>query len=97
MPAYLVITAQLHDRDAFIRGYGPVAARFTQEFGGEYLLRAPGLEVLEGEHPGGSLVVSLWPNKQSALAFWNSEEYAEAKQLREGIADCQVLLVETPE
>ena len=97
MPAYLVITAQLHQREAFIRDYGPEAARLTASFGGEYLVRAPGIEVLEGEHPGGSLVVSKWPDKTSALAFWHSEEYARAKKLREGIADCQVLLIESPE
>ena len=97
MPAYLVITAQLHDRDAFITGYGPAAAKLTESFGGEYLVRAPGLEVLEGEHAGGSLVISKWPDKASALAFWHSEAYAEVKKLREGIADCQVLLVESRE
>ncbi len=97
MPAYLVITAQLHDRDAFIAGYGPAAAELTESFGGEYLVRAPGLEVLEGEHLGGSLVISKWPDKASALAFWRSEAYAEIKKLREGIADCQVLLVESRE
>ena len=94
MSAYLVITAQLHDREAFITGYGPAAGRLTEAFGGEYLVRAPGIDVLEGEHPGGSLVISKWPDKASALAFWNSDEYGQVKRLREGIADCQVLLIE---
>ena len=43
---------------------------------------------------GASMVISEWPDKASALAFWNSPEYAQAKKLREGIADCQVLLIE---
>ena len=94
MAAYLVITAQLHDREKFVAGYGPAAAELTGRFGGEYLVRAPGLSVLEGDHPGGSLVISKWPDKAAALAFWNSPEYAEVRKLREGIADCQVLLVE---
>lgn len=97
MAAYLVITAQIHDRDRFIGAYGAAAAKLTAQFGGEYLVRAPGLEVLEGVHPGGSLVVSKWPDKAAALAFWNSPEYQEVKKLREGIADCQVLLVEDPQ
>lgn len=53
MAAYLVITAQIRDRQRFLAGYGA-----------------------------------------AALAFWNSPEYAEARQLRDGIADCQVLLIE---
>ena len=94
MAAYLVITAQLADRERFISGYGAAAAELTERFGGEYLVRAPGLDVLEGEHPGGSLVISKWPDRAAALAFWNSPEYGRARLLREGIADCQVLLVE---
>lgn len=94
MAAYLVITAQIRDRQRFLAGYGAAAAELTARFGGEYLLRAPGAEVLEGAHPGGSLVISKWPDRAAALAFWNSPEYAEARQLRDGIADCQVLLIE---
>ncbi len=94
MAAYLVITAQIHNRERFIDGYAKAAAELTERFGGEYLVRAPGLKALEGEHPGGSLVISKWPDKAAALRFWNSPDYAEARRLRAGIADCQVLLVE---
>lgn len=96
LAAYLVITAQINDRERFISGYAAAAAQLTARFGGEYLVRSPGLEVLEGAHPGGSLVISKWPDKAAALAFWNSPEYQQVKKLRQGIADCQVLLVEEP-
>lgn len=94
MPAYLVINAQIHDRERFLADYAPRAAELTARFGGEYVLRAPGAEVMEGRHPGGSVVISRWPNRAATLEFWNSPEYAEARKLREGIADCQVLLVD---
>jgi len=93
MAAYLVITAQIHDREQFMAGYAPRAAALTAQFGGEYVVRAPGIKALEGEHAGGSLVISKWPDRAAALAFWQSPEYAEAKALRAGVADCQVLLV----
>ena len=96
MAAYLIVTAQLRDRDRFLAGYGPAAAALTARFGGEYVLRASGAEVLEGDHPGGSVVVSRWPDKAAALAFWHSPEYADVRRLRDGIADCQVLVVEEP-
>ena len=96
MAAYLVVTAQIRDRARFLSGYARAAAEITERFGGEYVLRAPGAEVLEGEHPGGSVVVSRWPDRAAALAFWNSPAYARARSLREGIADCQVLIVEEP-
>lgn len=95
MAAYMVIRAVIHDRDAFISGYGPAAGKLSAEFGGEYVVRAPGLDVLEGDiAPGGSMVISRWPSKEAALKFWHSPEYAEVKKLREGIADCDVMLIE---
>ena len=94
MAAYLIITAQIHDRERFLEGYAPAAAALTARFGGEYVLRGPGAVTLEGAHPGGSVAVSRWPDRAAALAFWNSPEYAAARRLREGIADCQVLIVE---
>ncbi|NJS14907.1 MAG: DUF1330 domain-containing protein [Sphingopyxis sp.] len=95
MPAYMIITAKITDREAFIGGYGPAAAKLVAEFGGKYVLRAPGAELLEGSFgDGASVVISEWPDKAAALAFWNSPEYAEAKKLRDGLADVQVLMVE---
>ncbi len=97
MPAYMVVTARIADREAFVSGYGTAAAALVERFGGRYLLRAPGVELLEGGFgEGASMVISEWPDKDAARRFWNSPEYAEAKKLREGIADCQVLLIEAP-
>jgi uncharacterized protein (DUF1330 family) len=97
MPAYMIVSAQIQDRERFINGYGKTAGALVARFGGRYLLMAPGAELLEGDFgDGASMVISEWPDKEAAKAFWNSPEYAEAKKLREGIADCQVLLIEAP-
>lgn len=101
MPAYMIVTASIADRDAFIAGYGAAAARLVAQFGGRYLLRAPGALLLEGglgggDFAGASMVISQWPDRAAALAFWNSPEYAEVKRLRDGIAKVQVLLIEAP-
>jgi uncharacterized protein (DUF1330 family) len=93
----MIVTARIADRQAFISGYGAAAAALVERFGGRYILRAPGAELLEGAFgAGASMVISEWPDKDAARRFWNSPEYAEAKKLREGIADCQVLLIEAP-
>ncbi len=98
MPAYMIVTAVIHDRDAFITGYGPAAAELIGKFGGEYLLRGPGAELLEGDFgDGAGMVISKWPTRDAAKAFWNSAEYAEVKKLREGLADVQVLLIDGPD
>ena len=95
MPAYMVVTAKIADRAAFIDGYGKAAAALVAQFGGRYVLRGPGAMLLEGDFgDGASMVISEWPDKAAALAFWNSPEYAEVKALRDGIAEVQVLLIE---
>jgi uncharacterized protein (DUF1330 family) len=55
------------------------------------------VELLEGDFgDGASMVISEWPDKAAALAFWNSPDYAAARKLREGTAEVQVLLIEAP-
>jgi uncharacterized protein (DUF1330 family) len=97
MPAYMIVTAKIKDREAFIQGYGTAAAKLVMQFGGKYVLRGPGAELLEGDWgDGASMVISEWPDIDAAKTFWNSPEYAEAKKLREGVADVQVLLIDAP-
>ncbi|RJF93808.1 DUF1330 domain-containing protein [Sphingomonas cavernae] len=97
MPAYLIVTATISDRETFLAGYAPKAAALLEQFGGKYRMRAPGAQLLEGNFgDGGSVVISEWPSKEAALAFWNSPEYSEARTLREGICECQVVLIEAP-
>ena len=98
---YMIVTAAIADRDAFIKGYGQAAAKLVTKFGGRYVMRGPGATLLE--HPeigaygdGASMVISEWPDQEAAMRFWNSPDYAEAKALRDGIADVQVLLIDAP-
>ncbi|MGB3457402.1 MAG: DUF1330 domain-containing protein [Litorimonas sp.] len=95
---YMIITAKIHDRGAFLSGYAAATAPLVERFGGRYVMRAPGATVLEGAFAdGASVAISEWPDRDAALRFWNSPEYSEARPLREGLADVQVLIVEAPE
>lgn len=95
MAAYMVVLAELTDRDGFMK-YAVEAAKLIPQFGGEYIVRGPSeSERLEGDWPDGlKVVVSKWPDLAAARAFWNSPEYAEVKKLREGKARVQVRLVD---
>ncbi len=97
MAAYMIVTAKIHDRNAFVEGYGKAAAALVAAFGGRYVLRGPGAQLLEGSFgDGASVVISEWPDIAAARAFWNSPEYAAARKLRDGLADVQVVLIEAP-
>ena len=95
MKAYMIVRCVIHDREKFISGYGTEAAKLREKYGGKYLIRAPGAIPLEGiDDDNNSVVISEWPSKERALEFWNSDEYQEIKKLREGIAECKVLVIE---
>jgi len=95
--SYMIVTAKIKDRDAFISGYGKAAGALVAKYGGRYVLRGPGAALLEGDFgDGASMVISEWPDRETLEAFWNSSEYADAKKLREGIADVQVLVIDAP-
>jgi uncharacterized protein (DUF1330 family) len=97
MAAYMIVIAKIADREKFISGYGMAAGSLVAKMGGKYVLRGPGAELLEGSFgDGASMVISEWPDKAAVHAFWNSPEYVEIKKLRDGIADCQVLVIEAP-
>ena len=96
MKSYMIVRAVIQDREKFVNGYGIEAGKLVEKYGGKYLVRAPGAIALEGiDAENNSVVISEWPSKEAAQSFWNSDEYQEIKKLREGIAECYVLLIES--
>lgn len=95
MSAYMIVFAKIHDRERFINEYGIPTAKLIGEYGGEYVLRGPGVESLEGGlFEGTSAVISKWPSKDAIKAFWNSEAYAKLKAARQPVSDAHVMIVE---
>ena len=95
MPAYMIVTVRVHDRERFLEVYGKPTAALVAQFGGKYILRGPGCESFEGPRASGlSVVVSEWPNKAAIEAFWNSPEYQPLKAARQAISDADVQVVE---
>lgn len=93
----MIVLANIADREAFIEGYGKPAAALVEKFGGRYVLRGPGLSLLEGDWgDGASAVISEWPDLPALHAFWNSPDYAEVKKARLALADCRVWAIEAP-
>lgn len=93
----MIVLAKITDREAFIEGYGKPAGALVARFGGRYVLRGPGISLLEGDWgEGASAVISEWPDLAAIHAFWGSPEYADVKKAREGVADCRVWAIEAP-
>jgi uncharacterized protein (DUF1330 family) len=93
MAAYLIINANISDRERFA-AYGKATAALVAQMGGRYLALGGARELLEGTWPEGKTVISEWSSREAALAFWHSVEYAEIRKLREGICEAQIILVD---
>ena len=93
MPAYILVNVIIHDTKKFA-AYGSANAALVARMGGKYLVLGPEGDALEGRPMIGKKVISEWPNKDAALAYWHSAEYAEIRKLREGICDAQVMLLD---
>ncbi len=97
MAAWLIITVVMHDRAKFMSGYAPAAAKVVERFGGRFIVRGGGAEVLEGDGiAGSSQIVIEFADAGVARAFWDDPEYRAAKALRQGVCDMSVVLASAP-
>ena len=94
---YMIVLANVTDREKFA-AYAQAVPDLVTKFGGRYVLQSRGLDLLEGDWcDQGSMVISEWPDRATAQAFWNSPEYDEAKKLREGTGQFHVVLADAPQ
>jgi uncharacterized protein (DUF1330 family) len=80
--AYMIVLGTVHDRQAFMSQYASQLAPLYERHGGSYVAVSGNVETLEGDTPFESVVMSRWPDRQSARDFWNDPEYRELADLR---------------
>ncbi len=93
MPAYVVVDIDVHDPERY-REYVERAPEAVAQFGGRYVARAGRTEVLEGDWEPARFVILEFPTYEDAKAWWASEEYAEAKALRQATATTRMVVTE---
>jgi uncharacterized protein (DUF1330 family) len=93
MPAYFVIDLDIHDPAGF-SAYRHRVDRMIQEYGGQYLVAAAPVEVLEGDWTPKRLTVIEFPSAARAKDFYNSTEFREIVHLRLKSAKTNLILVE---
>lgn len=80
--AYMIVLGTVHDREAFMSRYASQLAPLYARHGGSYVAVTGDVETLEGETPFESVVMSRWPDAESARAFWNDPDYRALADLR---------------
>ena len=93
MSVLMIVQAKITDAAKF-RAYTAVVPALVTRFGGRYRVLGGHTTRLEGDWPEVKTVVSEWPNRAAAQAFWDSADYRAAAQLREGAGEFTIVLVD---
>lgn len=96
MPAYVIsVTNKILDAEAAQR-YSELARPAALAYGATYLVRTTEFDVEEARGPGPARIVVIeFADRATAKAWYNSAEYAPAKQIASAALDRQLLFVDS--
>jgi CpeT protein len=94
-PVRLLVWGSIADRERFAAYVNALArSGLYAENGGFYEARTPALKILEGEPPAGrTVLLAQFPCQAAVERFWNDPRYAEIRELRQGIAEFEVMVL----
>jgi uncharacterized protein (DUF1330 family) len=93
MPGYVIAEVTVTDPPGFEKYrqmVGPTVARY----GGRFVVRGGKTETVEGQWEPTRLIVLEFESAARAKEWWASEEYREAKALRQRTARTNAVIVE---
>ncbi len=93
MSAYVVVEIDVKDPDRYA-DYTTMVPASLEAYGGKYLVRGGAVEKLEGAWEPSRFVVLAFDSVAQAKRWWNSDEYREARTLRQATADTKMIVVE---
>ena len=93
MSAYIVVEIDVKDPERYA-DYRAMVPASLEVYGGKYLVRGGTVENLEGGWEPSRLVVIEFDSVEQAKRWWDSDEYREARNLRQATADTKMIVVE---
>jgi len=93
MTSLLITLARVDHAGPYAR-YAELATRAAALHGARFLTRGAPLQVMEGGMGVNRAVVALFDGAQQARDYYYSREYQEARQLRIGAADFEMVLAD---
>ena len=91
--AYIVAEITVTD-PAVYEGYKSAVSPLVTKYGGRYLVRGGNAQSVEGEKPGGRIVILEFPTLAMAQAFVQSDDYRPVAQIRQKSATSRIIMVE---
>lgn len=93
MAAYMITEIEITDPVRY-EEYRALVPASLEKYGGAFIARGGRVQTLEGDWDPQRLVITAWPSVERALAWYHSEEYREAKAIRQQASTGKMILVE---
>jgi len=94
MAAYVIAQVDVNDPERYA-DYRTMVPASLEKYGGKFIARGGRAEVLEGEKQlPQRLVIIEFASMERAKAWWASEEYRAAKELRQATSNGTLFLIE---
>lgn len=93
MSAYVIVETDITDAEQYEK-YKAATPAAIAAGGGRFLARGGELDVLEGDWQPSRLVVLEFEDLAAARAWYESEVYQQAKELRDGAAGLRMVAVQ---
>ncbi len=93
MSAYIIAFLEVSDKDRYAE-YTKVTPGIIAQYGGKFIARGGKTETLEGPRGERRVVLLEFPSYEKALAFYQSEEYQQAKAIRTAAAEATLVIVD---
>lgn len=89
---YWIVHVDIDDPEAF-KAYAAANAPVLSQYGARFLARAGAFQAVEGAARARHTIVEF-PSWQAAVDCWHSPAYQAARQMREGAATLDLLILE---
>ena len=93
MPAYVIVDLTVTDLPTMEEYRKRVPATLTP-YGGRFLVRGGAHQTVEGDGKPNRRVVLEFPSMEQARRWYDSEQYRQARELREGAARLRMVAVQ---
>ncbi len=93
MSAYAIFQINITNEKNY-KNYVTSVSSIVKKFNGEYLVRGGKSEVVEGRWEYPRTVIVRFPDYNTAIKWYNSEEYAPIKLIRETNSKGNCIIVE---
>ena len=93
MAAYVIAEVTITDPQGY-EAYRQMVPATVAKYGGKFVVRGGPLEKLEGNWEPKRLVIIEFESAERAKEWWASEDYREAKELRQRTAQTNLIVIE---